>query len=308
MVWASGAWNHYLYTGDREFLALALGAVTNSLAHFEQTEFDAERGLFRGPGWSDGVAAYPGVYGDSGGSSAILDWPKHHPDKVSRPGYGIPMMALSSNCLYYHGYQLAQKMAAELGRPVDPDWARKAARLKDSINRQFWLEEQGWYRFFVGPLGDCDDQEGLGHAYALLFGVADDAKAEVIVRNLHVTAAGLPCGWPTCPRYRSEDGLAFGRHSGPVWPQIQGFWAEAAARFGRQEMFAHELFALAGHAVRDNQFAEIYHPITGEIYGGMQESSGQGIIRWKATSRQTWAATAFLRMVYLGLKQASKFR
>ena len=33
----------------------------------------------------------------------------------------------------------------------------------------------------------------------------------------------------------------------------------------------------------------------------MQEKQGQGIILWKATSRQTWAATAYLRMVLFGL-------
>jgi glycogen debranching enzyme len=95
--------------------------------------------------------------------------------------------------------------------------------------------------------------------------------------------------------------MSFGRHIGTVWPQIQGFWAEAAARAGHAEVFAHELFNLAAHAARDKQFAEIYHPITGKIYGGLQENGGQGIILWQATSRQTWAATAYLRMVLLGL-------
>lgn len=301
IVWATGAWHHYLCTGDKSFLSLALDAVSNSLTYFEQTEFDAEAGLFRGPGWSDGVAAYPGINGDSGGSSAILDWPKHNPDKVSKPGYGIPMMALSTNCLYYNAYLVAGKMADELGRSVDVEWDRKAAALKDAINRRFWMEDKGWYRFFVGPFGDCNDQEGLGHAYALLFGIADQKQAESIFKKLHVTPAGLPCGWPTCPRYESPDGRSFGRHSGTVWPQIQGFFAEAAARRGKMEIFAHEVFNLAKHAVRDNQFAEIYHPLTGEIYGGMQEAGERGIILWKATSRQTWAATAFLRMVLYGV-------
>ena len=58
---------------------------------------------------------------------------------------------------------------------------------------------------------------------------------------------------------------------------------------------------LAAHAIRDKHFAEIYHPITGAAYGGLQEAQGQGIILWQATSRQTWAATAYLRMVLLGL-------
>ena len=33
----------------------------------------------------------------------------------------------------------------------------------------------------------------------------------------------------------------------------------------------------------------------------MQEAGGQGIILWQATSRQTWAATAYLHMILLGL-------
>ncbi len=301
MVWATGAWHHYLCTGDKAFLSLALDATTNSLTYFEQTEFDAETGLFRGPGWSDGVAAYPGVYGDSGGSSAILDWPQHHPDQVSRPGYGIPMKALSTNCLYYTAYRTAGKMAEELDRPIDPAWSRKAAALKGAINRHLWMEDKGRYRFFVGPFGNCDDQEGLGHAYALLFGIANPKQTRAIFQNLYVTPAGFPCGWPTCPRYENPDGRSFGRHSGTVWPQIQGFWAEAAAREGKPDVFAHELYNLAKHAVRDNQFAEIYHPLTGDIYGGMQEAGQRGIVLWNATSRQTWAATAFVRMIVYGL-------
>ena len=114
MIWTTGAWNHYLYTGDKEFLGLALEATRDSLAHFEREEFDAKTGLFRGPGWSDGVAGYPDEYANAGGSSSILDWPKHHPDKVSKPGYGIPMEALSTNCIYYNAYVTAEKMRAEL--------------------------------------------------------------------------------------------------------------------------------------------------------------------------------------------------
>lgn len=301
IVWATGAWHHYLYTGDRQFLGTALEATKNSLAYFEQTEFDAATNLFRGPGWSDGVAGYPDEYADAGGSSSILDWPKHNPDKVSKPGYGIPMQALSTNCLYYNAYLTAEKMAGELQVPADPQWKTKAAKLKQAINSQLWLPDKGYYRFLVGPLGNCDHQEGLGAAYALLFGVADSGQAESVFANQHVTRAGFPCAWPNFSRYESPDGKAFGRHVGTVWPQIQGFWAEAAARAGKAAIFGHELFNLAIHARRDKQFAEIYHPLTGEVYGGLQENGNRGIVLWEATSRQTWAATAYLRMVLLGL-------
>ena len=152
----------------------------------------------------------------------------------------------------------------------------------------------------VGPLGKCDHQEGLGSAYAILFGIADAKQTEAIFENQHITPAGIPCGWPNFSRYESKDGKSFGRHIGTVWPQIQGFWADAAARAGKPEVFGHELFNLAAHAVRDKQFAEIYHPVTGEIYGGLQENGGK-IVLWNATSRQTWSATAYIRMVFMGL-------
>ena len=300
MIWTAGAGHYYLVTGDKQFLALALEATKNSLAYFEREEFDATTSLFRGPGWSDGVAGYPDAYADAGGSSSILDWPKHHPDKVSKPGYGIPMEALSTNCIYYNAYVAAEGMAAELNVPADAQWKVKAANLKKAINAQFWNEEKGCYRYLVGPLGKCDQQEGLGSAYALLFHVADAKQAEAIFAHQHITPAGIPCGWPNFARYENKDGTSFGRHIGTVWPQIQGFWAEAAARASKTEIFGHELFALAAHACRDKQFAEIYHPLTGEIYGGLQEN-GQGIHLWNATSRQTWSATAYLRMVFTGL-------
>ncbi len=301
VVWATGAWQHYLYTGDREFLALAFEATKNTLKYLEATEFDPRDNLFRGPGWSDGVAGYPLKYADSGGSSAILDWPKCNPDKIAHLGYGIPMKALSTNCLYYNAYVTVGRMAKTLGRPDEPTWANKANLLKKAINRHFWNADAGCYRFIVGPFGPCDHQEGLGLSYVLLFGIADRQQTEAVFANAHMTPAGLPCAWPSFPRYASKDGMSFARHAGTVWPQIQGFWADAAARAGKTDIFGHELINLARHAARDKQFAEIYHPLSGEIYGGMQEAQGKGIIPWNATSRQTWAATAYLRMILMGL-------
>ena len=301
IVWTTGAWHHYLYTGDEQFLALALEATKNSLAFFEQTEFDAKDGLFRGPGWSDGVAAYPDEYVSPGCPMDILAWPRLHPDKASKPGYGIPMKALSTNCLYYNAYVTAEKMALELQTPVDPQWKARAADLKRAINRQLWNEQNGCYRFLIGPFGKCDHQEGLGSSYALLFGVADAERAESVFAHQYVAPAGIPCGWPNLRRYQRADGMSFGRHIGTVWPQIQGFWAEAVAQAGKPDVFGHELFNLAAHASRDKHFAEIYHPITGKTYGGWQENGKEGIILLPATSRQTWAATAYLRMILLGL-------
>lgn len=295
VIWAPGAWSLYLVTGDRDLLALALEATRNSLAHLERTEFDPELGLFRGAAvYGDGISAYPDVYSEAGHHN-VMGWRDLTPGSLARPGEGLPMHALSTNCAYVHAYDLAAAMAAELGVAGDPAWAQSASALRAAINRELWLPERGHYGYLVDPLGDCDVQEGFGHAFAILFGIADAEQRESILRTQHVTPAGLPCLWPPFSRYVREGHV--GRHSGTVWPPIQAFWAEAAARGGRGDLVGNELDALARHAVRDGQFYELYHPETGMPYGGLQERAGSGVELWDSVQHQTWSATGFLRLV-----------
>jgi mannosylglycerate hydrolase MGH1-like protein len=302
LIWALGAWWLYLFTGDREFLTLALDASKNTLASLEETEFDPALHLFRGPAvYGDGVAAYPDVYARTvGGHSGILRWPPANPEAASRPGRGLPMHALSTNCLYAAVYEVLGAIAEAVGVRPDPAWKGKAERMRESVSRHFWMPERGHYRYLVDPFGGSDVQEGLGHSFALLFGVADEERRESVFRTQWRTQKGIPCLWPCFDRYR-RDGH-YGRHSGTVWPPIQGFWAEAAARHGRGDLFEFELRTLAQRAVRDGQFFELYHPETGLPYGGLQEWEGRGIVDdWESYPHQTWSATAFLRMILMGI-------
>ena len=290
IIWAVGAWHYWLYTGDREFFDLAKQSVVHSIRYFEETEFDPERGLFRGPAcYGDGVAAYPDRY--VAGESFILTFRDVFPEKCAGIGYGMPMFTLSTNCLYYEAYRIAHRMTA------DPEYARKAERMRAAINRAFWDVERGTYRYLVDGEGTCDAQEALGLSFALLFGVADDAQAESVVRQSVVTSQGMPCLWPGFERYSA---LGYGRHSGTVWPHGQAFWADAAASRS-PEALRHELMALTRNALREGFFSEIYHPETGLPYGGVQESGGTVNGNWESQPRQTWSATGYLRMLLFGV-------
>ena len=102
-------------------------------------------------------------------------------------------------------------------------------------------------------------------------------------------------------------------------------------------LFARELKKAADRACRDNQFAEQYHPFTGEVYGGIQEGmtgrKGAGLSAfvaarlggngeptpeaiaklfpavegkvgsnlWQSCGRNTLSSTAYVRMVLQGL-------
>ena len=294
IIWALGAERLWRVTGDEDFLRFAWGVIRRSEAELRQGEYDPADGLFRGPAvYGDGVSAYPERYRNPSLASGILLWPEEHPVERVPRGAGIPMKALSTNCVWEHTYRILARMADALGE--DPRlWSDRADAMKEAINRAFWNPATGLYDYLAG---ECDAQESLGLAFAILFDIADEEKTRSIAERAYATAHGIPCVWPAFPPYPPS---GYGRHSGTVWPHIQGFWAAAMRKVGRADRFEDELFALAGHAVRDGQFAEIYHPEDGRIYGGLQEA-GDGIREWKSCVCQTWSAAAYLNMVMDGL-------
>ena len=294
IIWSIGAERIWKVTGNREWLRFAYGVIRDTIGILEAEEFDPSDGLFRGAAvYGDGVSAYPEKYRNPSLSAGILRWSDEHPEERFPVGGGLPMKALSTNCVYAETYRILADMAGAL-RKDSREWAGKASRLKEAINRICWNEKTGRYDYLAG---ECDAQEGLGLAFAILFGIADEERTESLIRNTTISPNGIPCVYPSFAPYDTD---GFGRHSGTVWPHIQGFWARAMLKAGHPELFEKELFALAKNAERDMQFAEIYHPENGESYGGIQEGGGEYLL-WRSCVWQTWSATAFLSMVLDGI-------
>ena len=295
MIWAIGAERLWDVTGDADFAHLAYRVLCRTAEKCLQEEFDPADGLFRGPAvYGDGVSAYPESYRNPSLSSSVLRWPSEHPEQRTPAGAGIPMKALSTNCIHEYAFRVIARFAVSQGEDGCV-WIRRADALRETIRRTFWNSDTGLFDYLAG---ECDAQESLGLAFAVLFGIADDAQTRSVMERAYVTAHGIPCVWPAFPPYRAEGG--YGRHCGTVWPHIQGFWALAARKAGRDDLFARELFSLARHAVRDGQFAEIYHPEDGRIYGGIQEGGGQ-YLEWRSCEKQIWSAAALLAMIFYGV-------
>lgn len=309
IIWALGAWNYYLYTGDREFLSLAFEASRKTMRQLEGEEFDSRLGLYRGPAvYGDGVSAYPPLYAKTGvytggeWVSTITKWVAENPELRAPHGFGLPMHALSTNCLYRAAYLTLAEMARELKLRADPSWLASADQLRSAINREFWMEERGTYRYLVDPNGNCDRQEGMGLAFALLFDVPNSEQRAAIYRNTYISSAGIPCLYPSFERYVNAERTSYGRHSGTVWPPIEAFWGQAAALDGQIEIFANELNQLTAHAWRDKQFVEVYHPDTGLAYGGIQESNSDPFWQpWPVCNRQSWSASGYVRLILMGM-------
>ena len=178
IVGAAGTWSLYEVTGDHELLRPLYERTVRSLKRAERDAFNAKLGLFSGcSSFMESDSAYPKEYADNG-------------PKLAKT------FALSTCLLYYRGYVIAADAGGLLGEDVR-DQRQKAARLKDAINRQFWLPEKGYYAYFLDEKGVLNTRmEGLGEAFAILTGVADANRAKQILASTPTTPWGFHCLWP----------------------------------------------------------------------------------------------------------------
>lgn len=302
IVWVTGAYAYYNYSGDTDFYALFREVTVNSLKYFEETEYDDKLCLFRGAAcYGDGISAYPDFYAQKS-KCGIVEFAEHFPEYRAKKGVGVPMHVLSTNCLYYNAYKIAYKITGE------ESYALKAECIKKSVNKHFWNEKTGTYDYIVDDFGGSRAAEGLGLSFAILFEIAEPWQIASILKNVYIAPQGIPCLYPNFERYKKYGKYGIGRHCGTIWPQIQAFWADACAKydFSRTES---ETECLIANVLRDGYFSEIYHPQTGERYGGVQEWQGEIVDTWKSEKHQTWCATGYIRMLlfdFLGLKFTEK--
>jgi hypothetical protein len=268
VVWIPAAWNHYLVTGDREFLKRAYVTAVNTLERRHSVNFNSKYGLYQGPSFfNDGIAGYPDSIAGTEykGSFVDGDYPKAR-----------TQMALSTNALYYQAYRVAADMAKELGggSAKAETFLGKAAALKIAINKYLWDSGRGTYGYTLvkrdsEEVWDLEKyQEGTGVSFALMFGIPEDAQAVQVLKNTKTMPWGITDVYPYFPRYSDEKP---GRHNNIIWPMIQGFWAQAAAERGDQRAFTDEILRLAWlYRNADDDFAEVYDAMTGKVCGGNQ--------------------------------------
>jgi hypothetical protein len=301
IVWVVSAWDHFLVTGDQDFLGDAYTTAVNTMSTRVSANFNSSLGLFEGPGFmNDGISGYPEPPYEPGiASSFVLDYP-----------YASVMMCLSTNCLYYGAYRAMAHMAALLGHASDATgYQQAAASLRTAINANFWRADAGTYGYLIHGTGDPDagqldtHQEGGGLALAVLLGVADAAQTALLLTNTQWEPHGVVNVWPDFPWY--DDGTDDGKwgRQASLWPMVHSMFGHAAAIGGRADLFGRAVTDLA-EMVNASQvsFYELYNPVTGVPDGGWQPGAdGSEITQWTAQPDQTWSATGYLRMIYRGL-------
>lgn len=219
IVWALSAWEVYLATGDIEWLEKAYNVVRNSLDADFKVAFDERTGLFRG-------------------ESSFIDWREQSYPAWMEPADIYMSECLGTNAVFYRALTIAERMASILGhRKQAQAYASKAAALKDAINENLWLEDEGFYASFLygrDNLVLSGRSETLGESLCVLFGIADDGRAAESMSSMHVGEYGPPI---FSPQIASQGNY----HNNAVWPFVTSFWGKAAIKAGNESALMRAL-------------------------------------------------------------------
>ena len=218
--WATAAWEVYKTTGDREWLSYCYHVVEKTLNINRQVLLDQATGLVHGAGYT---------------SARPLGTPR-----MTWMGYNdlFACMSLGNNILTGNAYSILNDMGDELG--IKNDYLKNAQRIKDAINQHLWNEDHGFYSSFLygiaiprqAPLTDNTSQ-----AMCVLWGIADDDRAENLIAQTPVSDFGVNVTYP--PTAPIEPYFV-----NASWATTQALWNLAAAYTSNENALRRGLGAL----------------------------------------------------------------
>ncbi len=187
------------------------------------------------------------------------------------------------------GYAYDAKIrGARLARSIwkDPAFAdrleKDAADLKRRFNRDFWVEDEGYFALALDTDGNKVDALTSNNGHLLWSGIVDKSKAKAVVANL--MGPRLFSGWGV--RTLAEgDGRynPIGYHVGTVWPFDNSFIAWGLRRYG----FKQEAATIAEGILDAAEFFDGRLP---EAFGGYERSVTKYPVQYPtACSPQAWS-------------------
>lgn len=213
MIWAVAAWELYKATGDMDWLKQAYAIIKKSVDDDILNAHDKVTGMVRG-------------------ESSFLDWREQTYPKWMQPADIFESECLGTNAVHFKASSVLSEMATLLNKPADSKkYSAIANNIKQGMNKYLWMADKGYYaQYLYGRTYKMPSpkSEALGEALTVLFGIADSERAKQVMAKTPQTSVGISCIFPhidNIPPY----------HNNAVWPFVQSYWAQAAAKAGNEE-------------------------------------------------------------------------
>jgi len=187
------------------------------------------------------------------------------------------------------GYAYDAKVrGARLAREIWRDRAladrleQEAAALKRRFNRDFWVEDDGYFAVALDADGRKVDSLTSNNGHLLWSGIVDKAKARSVVR--HLMSPAMFSGWGIRTLAEGEGRYnPIGYHVGTVWPFDNSFIAWGLRRYG----FKKEAAKVAAGILDAAQF---FHGRLPEAFGGYPRELTKHPVQYPtACSPQAWS-------------------
>ena len=187
------------------------------------------------------------------------------------------------------GYAYDAKVrGARLAREIWRDRAfadrleEEAAALKRRFNRDFWVEDDGYFAVALDADGRKVDSLTSNNGHLLWSGIVDKAKARSVVR--HLMSPAMFSGWGIRTLAEGEGRYnPIGYHVGTVWPFDNSFIAWGLRRYG----FKKEAAKVAAGILDAAQF---FHGRLPEAFGGYPRELTKHPVQYPtACSPQAWS-------------------
>jgi glycogen debranching enzyme len=208
-------------------------------------------------------------------------------DSISYRDGRIPGFPRATCELQGYAYD-AKRRGARLARTFwkDDTFAdqleREAADLKRRFNRDFWVEDGGYFALALDPDGNQVDSLTSNIGHLLWSGIVDKSKAKSIAQ--HLLGPRLFSGWGVRTLAEGEGRYnPIGYHVGTVWPFDNSFVAWGLRQYG----FKEEAARVAAGILDAAEFFEGRLP---EAFGGYERSVTRYPVQYPtACSPQAWS-------------------
>ena len=254
LIWSQAAWSVYCATGDKSWLIYSYKVIVKSVNQVKDIMLNPQTGLYH--------AMSPYITSQT--------W-QYYPSWMSTSD-AFETIPLTGNAIMEHTYRLLGLIADEFEQNIDYD--TQADHIKDAINHRLWNENNEYYtQYLYGGvsylMSPCIDN--LGQGLSILWDIADDDRAESLIKKTPLSNFGIPLLYPN--RVNAGTGI-----NNTVIPMIQAIWNLAAAKTSNMNILRRGMGALIAQQALAASCATSCNATSGELLNGNAHGNAAGNI------------------------------